>query len=137
MRFANQLRKCIEGSRRRLIITQPPRSLKSITTSVAFVAWALGNNPSLKFVCVSYSSELATHFHRQFRQVVSRGWYRLLFPNMRLRRDTDSECVTTRNGGRLAVSVGGTVTGRGADIIIIDDPLKGGRRTFGEGPGSR
>ena len=121
---ANQLRKCVEGNRRRLIITQPPRSLKSITTSVAFVAWALGNNPTLKFVCVSYSGDLAMHFHRQFRQVVSRGWYRLLFPNMRLWRDTDSECVTTRNGGRLAVSVGGTVTGRGADIIIIDDPLK-------------
>ena len=119
-----QLKKCVEGERRRLIVTQPPRSLKAITTSVAFVAWALGNDPTLKFVCVSYSGDLATHFHRQFRQIVSSPWYRALFPNMRLKRATDNECVTTRNGGRLAVSVGGTVTGRGADIIIIDDPLK-------------
>ncbi len=119
-----QLNKCLEGKKRRLIISQPPRSLKSITVSVAFVAWALGHDPSLNFLCVSYSSELATHFHRQFRQVVKSPWYRALFPNMRLMRESDLECVTTKNGGRIALSIGGTVTGRGADIIIIDDPMK-------------
>ena len=119
-----QLSECLAGRNRRLIVTQPPRSLKSVTVSVAFVAWALGHDPSLKFACVSYASELAMLFHRQFRQIVKSTWYRAVFPEMRLKRDTDLECVTMSNGGRITLSVGGSVTGRGADIIIIDDPLK-------------
>ena len=73
---------------RRLIITQPPRSLKSICASVAFVAWALGRNPKLRFICVSYSDALAAALARQFRQVVNSGWYRALFPGTRLSKDT-------------------------------------------------
>ena len=115
--ITHQLNKCLNGKKRRLIISQPPRSLKSITVSVAFVAWALGHDPSLNFLCVSYSSELATYFHRQFRQVVSSPWYRALFPNMRLTRETDLECVTTKNGGRIALSIGGTHNIRAARII--------------------
>ena len=109
---------------RRLIINQPPRSLKSICTSVAYVAWCLGRDPSLSFICVSYSNELAAAFQRQFRSVVTSAWYRRLFPQFRLIKETENECVTSLGGGRLAVSVGGTITGRGAEVIIIDDPLK-------------
>jgi predicted phage terminase large subunit-like protein len=112
------------GDTRRLIITQPPRSLKSICTSVAYVAWALGHDPSRQFACVSYSQELAATFTRQFRGVVTSDWYRALFPGMRLAKDTENECVTTGGGGRFAVAVGGSFTGRGADTIIVDDPLK-------------
>jgi predicted phage terminase large subunit-like protein len=112
------------GRNRRLIINQPPRSLKSICTSVAFVAWCLGHDPSLRFACVSYSHELGATFARQFRAVVTSGWYRALFPNMRLAKDTETECVTTKGGGRFVVPVGGSFTGRGADVIIIDDPMK-------------
>lgn len=112
------------GENRRLIITQPPRSLKSICTSVAFVAWSLGHDPSKRFACVSHSQELASTFARQFRIVVNSDWYRRVFPNVRWYKDTDTECVTTKGGGRFAVSTGGSFTGRGADIIIIDDPLK-------------
>ena len=122
--IAHELRRCFDRSCRRLIITQPPRSLKSICASVAFVAWALGHNPKLRFICVSYSDALARALARQFRQVVTSGWYRALFPGTRLGTDTGTECVTTAGGGRLATSIGGTLTGRGADIIIIDDPLK-------------
>jgi hypothetical protein len=111
------------GKNRRLIINQPPRSLKSISTSVAFVAWCLGHDPSLRFACVSYSHELAATFARQFRAVVPSDWYQALFPNMRLAKDTETECVTTRGGGRFVVPVGGSFTGR-ADVIIIDDPMK-------------
>jgi hypothetical protein len=114
------------GQSRRLIITQPPRSLKSICTSVAYVAWALGHDPSKRFACVSYSQELAGTFARQFRSVVMSDWYRFLFPLMRIDKNTETECVTTKGGGRFAVPVGGSFTGRGADIIIIDDPLKAG-----------
>jgi len=112
------------GSIRRLIITQPPRSLKSICTSVAFVAWCLGHDPTKRFACASYSLELAATFARQFRAVVTSDWYRDLFPAMRLAKDTEAECVTTNGGGRFAVAVGGSFTGRRADVIIIDDALK-------------
>jgi predicted phage terminase large subunit-like protein len=113
-----------QGKNRRLIITQPPRSLKSICTSVAFVAWSIGHDPSKRFACVSYSHELAASFARQFRAVITSEWYRALFPTVRLSKDTETECVTTKGGGRFAVPVGGSFTGRGADVIIIDDPMK-------------
>jgi predicted phage terminase large subunit-like protein len=112
------------GTNRRLIITQPPRSLKSICASVAFVAWWLGQDPTKRFACVSYSTELAATFARQFRTVVTSDWYLALFPAMRLAKDTETECVTTKGGGRFAVAVGGSLTGRGADVIVIDDALK-------------
>jgi hypothetical protein len=108
----------------RLLINQPPRSLKSICVSVAYVAWLLGHDPTLRVLVVSYSNELAAELHRQFRMVIDAPWYRALFPAMRQARDTGTELVTTAGGCRYATSVGGTLTGRGADLIIIDDPLK-------------
>ena len=122
--IAYELERLVRGDNTRLMITQPPRSLKSICSSVAFVAWALGHNPRLRFVCVSYSQELAAELSRQFRMVIEADWYRALFPNMRLKKDTGTHCVTTAGGGRTASSIGGSITGRGADIIIVDDPLK-------------
>src|SRR5262245_36465580 len=112
------------GQNRRLIITQPPRTLKSICTSVGFVAWSIGHDPSKRFACVSYSHELAALFSRQFRKVVMSDWYLATFPSVRLVKNTETECTATMGGGRFAVPVGGSFTGRGADIIIIDDPLK-------------
>jgi len=122
--ITHALMRCHARETRRLLITQPPRSLKSICTSVAFVAWALGHDPSLRFLCVSYSDSLANELARQFRMVVESPWYRRAFPRMKLRRETMAECITTLGGGRVAVSVGGSITGRGADFILIDDPLK-------------
>ncbi len=122
--IAHQLDLCRRGQTKRLLITQPPRSLKSICVSVAYVAWRLGHDPGRKFICVSYSNELAGSFARQFRTIVASQWYREVFPGVRLKRDTDFELITSRGGGRLATSVGGTLTGRGADEIIIDDPMK-------------
>ena len=122
--ITHALNRCRNGEDTRLIITQPPRSLKSICSSVAFVAWALGHDPRLRFICVSYSQDLALELARQFRLVVGSSWYKALFPDMRLKKDTDAQCVTTAGGGRIATSIGGTLTGRGADIIVIDDPLK-------------
>jgi len=122
--IAYELMQIHEGESRRLIMTQPPRSLKSICTSVAFVAWSLGHNPALRFACVSYSSELAGVLARQFRAVVTSEWYRELFPAMRIEKDTETEFQTSKRGGRVALSIGGTFTGRGADVIIVDDPMK-------------
>lgn len=121
---SHQLRLVLDGEIRRLIITQPPRSLKSICASVAFPAWVLGKYPSKRFACVSYSDKLAATFARQFRTVVTSDWYRSLFPAMRLAKDTETENETTEGGGRFVAPVGGSFTGRGAEFIIIDDPMK-------------
>ena len=119
-----ELVQCLSGANTRLVVAQPPRSLKSICTSVAFIAWALGHDPEKKFICVSYSQDLAVALARQFRSVVTSDWYRELFPRMRLEKVSNDEITTTKGGGRIATSIGGTLTGRGADIIVIDDPLK-------------
>ena len=122
--IAHELTRCHAGENRRLLITQPPRSLKSICSSVSFPAWALGHDPTQRFLCVSYSEGLASEFTRQFRMVTESEWYRRVFPGMRLKTETRTEAITTRGGGRVALSVGGSITGRGADFIVIDDPLK-------------
>jgi predicted phage terminase large subunit-like protein len=122
--IVHQLMRVHRGEVFRLLINQPPRSLKSICVSVAYVAWLLGHDPARRIIVVSYANELAAELHRQFRMVIDSDWYRSLFPAMRLARDTGFELVTTLGGGRYATSVGGTLTGRGADLIVIDDPLK-------------
>jgi predicted phage terminase large subunit-like protein len=118
------LRTVLAGDTKRLIVSMPPRSLKSITISVALVAWALGRNPSLRFLCVSYSAELAAALGRQFRAVVTSQWYRELFPEVHFIKVTETECETSTGGRRLALGVGGSITGRGGKIIIVDDPMK-------------
>ena len=122
--IVHQLMRVQAGEVFRLLINQPPRSLKSICVSVAYVAWLLGLNPTRRVIVVSYSNEFAAELHRQFRMVIDAPWYRALFPAMRPARDSGTELVTTAGGGRYATSVGGTLTGRGADLIIVDDPLK-------------
>jgi len=111
------------GRNRRLLINQPPRSLKSICVSVAYVAWLLGHDPSRRVIVASYSQDFAAELHRQFRMVVNSDWYQTLFPAARWSKETGLDLVTTMGGGRYATSVGGTLTGRGADLIIVDDPL--------------
>jgi predicted phage terminase large subunit-like protein len=122
--IAYQLTRVHEHEISRLLINQPPRSLKSICTSVAYVAWLLGHDPTKRIIVVSYSNELAAELHRQFRMVIDSEWYRSVFPAIHIAKDTGYELVTTKGGGRYATSVGGTLTGRGADLIVIDDPLK-------------
>ena len=111
------------GKNKRLIINIPPRSLKSIVTSVAFVAYVLGHNPGKRVIVVSYNSDLAKTLHNYCRLIMKSPWYRRFFPFTRIVKDTEIELVTTQNGGRLATSVEGTLTGVGGDIVIIDDPL--------------
>lgn len=113
------------GSKKRLVITEPPRHLKSITVAIAFVAWWLGHDPTKKFMIASYSQELARLHASQCRQIMESEWYKRLFPNTRLAaRCRTLDLVTTAGGARKAVSVGGSTTGFGADVIIIDDCMK-------------
>lgn len=124
--MAYQLQRCASGEIRRLIINLPPRYLKSHCTTVAFPAWLLGQDPSLRVIIVCYGRELVTVFSRNIRQIMTSDWYRAVFPRTRLSdlKNTEFEFHTTRGGCVLATSVSGTLTGRGGDVIIIDDPLK-------------
>lgn len=124
--IAFQLSRIESGDNRHLLVTMPPRNLKSITISVAWVAWMLGRDPRSNFVCVSYSNDLSAKLGRDCLTLMQTGWYRELFPGTILspRRTASSDFETTMGGGRLATSITGTLTGRGGDIVIIDDPIK-------------
>jgi predicted phage terminase large subunit-like protein len=113
------------GKIQRLIINLPPRHLKSILASVAFPAWCLGHDPSAQILCVSYAEALSNKLARDCRSIMMSPWYRRIFPTrLAAHRHAVQEFLTTREGYRLATSNGGVLTGRGADIILIDDPLK-------------
>lgn len=124
--IAWRLEQVRRGKIRRLIINMPPRSLKSIAASVAFPAFVLGRDPTKRVICVSYSGDLAKKHANDFRAVLETPWYHSTFPDTRIGayKNTETEIELTRRGFRLATSVGGTLTGRGGDIIVIDDPLK-------------
>lgn len=123
--IADRLEACRRGGIRRLIINVPPRSLKSLLTSVALPAFWLGHDPSAQILCASYGQDLADKLSADCRQVMASEWYQALFPTrLSKTRNAVNEFNTTANGSRMATSVGGVVTGRGADLIILDDPLK-------------
>ena len=124
--MAHKVSQVASGELKRLIIAVPPRHLKSIIASVALPAWYLGHNPSERVVCVSYSAELAKTHANDFRRVVTDPTYQAVFPKMVVARETDSEIHTTLRGRRYATSIQGTLTGRGGNLFIIDDPLKPG-----------
>jgi predicted phage terminase large subunit-like protein len=113
-------------SDKRLVLNQPPRTLKTHIASVCLPAWVLGRNPSARVICASYSESLANKFSRDCRTLMESPFYKSVFPQTRLnpRKSTESEFETTRRGYRLATSVGGTLTGRGGDLLIVDDPVK-------------
>ena len=121
-----QLTRVANGECRRLLITVPPRHLKSITTAVAFVAWLLGRDPGMRIMVASYGDELAVKHGEHCRTVMTSQWYRRLFPKTVLTKLVASELLTSANGGRKAVSLGGAVTGFGADLLILDDMMKAG-----------
>jgi len=122
--IAHALTKVAHGETTRLLITVPPRYLKTICGSVAFPAWMLGNDPTLRFLVASYSAELSNKLTRDFRAVVETPWYRQCFPEFRVKRATEVEVETSQRGFRRSVSLGGSVTGMGGDILIIDDLMK-------------
>lgn len=124
--LAYQLMRVARGEIRRLLITLPPRSLKSLSASIAFPAWLLGRDPTRRIVAVSYASDLATAHANSFRNLVSAPWYRALFPGTRIdpAKDTETETRMTAGGYRLTTTIGGSLTGRGGSVFIIDDPMK-------------
>ena len=113
------------GTCKRLIINVPPRHLKSHSASVAFPAWFLGHFPDKQVACVSYAQDFSETLARHSRTLMNSPFYQALFET-RISRSKDSvaDFETTRGGGRFSTSVTGGFTGRGGDIIVIDDPLK-------------
>jgi len=110
----------------RLMLFMPPRHGKSTLASIAFPAWHLGRNPEHEFISCSYSGSLAMSFSRKVRQVLREPSYRKVFEDTRLDKDSQSveSWQTTQGGGYVAAGVGGGITGKGAHILLIDDPIK-------------
>src|SRR6266446_5066748 len=115
--IAHKLEECRRGKIKRLIINVPPRSLKSHCASVAFPAWLLGHDPSAQIICASYAQDLANKHAIDCRSLLNTDWYQRSFPTrLSPQRQAVQEFMTTRKGFRLATSVGGVLTGRGADF---------------------
>jgi predicted phage terminase large subunit-like protein len=123
--IAAALEACRRGETTRVIINVPPRSLKSLCANT-FVAFLLGQDPSAQVICASYNQDLANRHALDSRTILMSRFYQDLFPRTRLSpyRQSVHDFMTTQQGCRLSTSVGGVLTGRGADYIIIDDPLK-------------
>jgi hypothetical protein len=122
--IAAKLQAVVRGEIKRLIINLPPRGLKSHCVSIALPAWYLGHNPAGQIICASYGQDLADKFARDCRTIMMSDWYQPIFPTRLASRQAVSDFMTTQGGVRMSTSVGGVLTGRGADLIIIDDPLK-------------
>jgi hypothetical protein len=122
--ICHELSQVIDGRTRRLIVTVPPCSLQSICASVCLPAFILGHDPTRRIICVSYSEGLARKHANDCRALMRSGLYRGVFPATTISpaKDTETEVMTTARGSRLATSVGGTLTGRGGSLVIIDDP---------------
>ncbi|WP_300394114.1 phage terminase large subunit [Henriciella sp.] len=119
-----ELESVTAGQTRRLAINMPPRALKSLSISVAWVAFILGHRPETETMVVSYGEDIAGQLARDAKTLMESDFYRRLFPNTRLRSSKTFDLTTTRGGGRYTTTNGGVITGRGADLIILDDPQK-------------
>ena len=119
------LEACRKRELKRLIINMPPRALKSVCVSVAWPAFLLGRNPAERIMVASYAQGLSLKHALDSRLLIQSPWYRRLFPETRIASDANEKhkFITTQRGYRLATSVGGTVTGEGGNVLIVDDLL--------------
>ena len=122
--MAKKFEEIATGKIKRLIINMPPRHTKSEFASFMLPAWFLGKFPNKKIIQCSNTAELAVGFGRKVRNLVDSEAYARIFPNVSLRSDSKAagRWSTSGNGEYFAIGVGGTVTGKGADLLIIDDP---------------
>jgi len=122
--MAKKFEEIAAGKCKRLIVNMPPRHTKSEFASFLLPAWFLGKYPGKKIIQTSNTAELAVGFGRKVRNLVGSEQYARIFPNVSLRSDSKAagRWSTNSNGEYFAIGVGGTVTGKGADLLIIDDP---------------
>lgn len=123
--LAHRLEKAAKGELDRLATAIAPRFGKSLLLSLYFPAWFMGNYPEQKLIISSHTADLAVDFGRKVRNLIDTAEYKQIFPNMSLSADSKSagRWNTNANGEFFAVGVGGAVAGRGADLLIIDDPF--------------
>ncbi len=134
--ICEHLQAVVRGDINRLNINIPPRYMKSVIGSIAFPMWTLGNDPSKKVICLSYSAELAGKFHNKSRTIARADWYQKYFPDCKvvgksstfktndvIGSESQKRLDLTKGGSRYCTSIGGTLTGEGADFIVIDDSL--------------
>lgn len=124
VRMARAFERVARGECKRLIINMPPRHTKSEFASYLLPAWFLGNFPAKKVIQTSHTAELAVGFGRKVRNLVDSDTYKAIFPELALQSDSKAagRWNTSKGGDYFAIGVGGAVTGKGADILIIDDP---------------
>ena len=125
--IADALRRVARGECKRLMIFMPPRHGKSMLTSEYFPAWYLGRNPEHHVIAATYAQGLADDFGRKVRNVMASEVYRSVFPAAKLSDDSQAShrLHTVKGGAYFAVGAGGPITGRGAHLLLIDDPIKG------------
>ena len=122
--MADAFERVAKGDLKRLIINMPPRHTKSEFASYLLPAWFLGKYPDKKIIQTAHTAELAVGFGRKVRNLVNSPDYKAIFPNVSLQSDSKAagRWNTSQGGDYFAIGVGGAVTGKGADLLIIDDP---------------
>jgi predicted phage terminase large subunit-like protein len=126
-RLANALERVARGELKRLIVTMPPRHGKSMLCSEFFPAWLFGSHPDNQVIHCSYSQELVDSFGRKIRNQLKDELYGAVFPNTSLSDDSQAQDkfnIAGHQGAYIAVGVGGSATGKGAHVLLIDDPIK-------------
>jgi predicted phage terminase large subunit-like protein len=123
-KMADAFERVANGTCKRLIINMPPRHTKSEFASYLLPAWFLGKYPHKKIIQCSHTAELAVGFGRKVRNLVDTEVYHELFPDLNLSADSKAagRWNTSKGGDYFAIGIGGAVTGKGADVLIIDDP---------------
>ena len=122
--FAKKLEAVAQGKIKRLIVNMPPRHTKSEFASVYFPSWIMGLRPDMKIMQTTHTAELSARFGRKVRNLMDTNEYKQIFENVSLSADSKSagRWETNHGGEYFAAGVGGAITGRGADLLIIDDP---------------
>jgi hypothetical protein len=122
--IAEKLELIAQGKLKRLIVNMPPRHSKSEFASYLMPSWFLGRNPKLKIIQATMNTELAVRFGRKVRDLIADPIYAEIFPNTDLKQDSQAagRWETSAGGEYFAAGVGAAMTGRGADLLIIDDP---------------
>jgi hypothetical protein len=122
--IANEFTKIANKELKRLIVNMPPRHTKSEFASYLFPAWMIGRFPKMKIMQVSHNAELSSRFGSKVRNLMESPEYKQIFGDVRLREDSKAKgrWETNHGGEYFAAGVGGSITGRGADLLIIDDP---------------
>ena len=113
-----------DGKIKRLIVNMPPRHTKSEFASFLFPSWLVGNNPQLKIIQTTHNTELAVRFGRKMKNLIDSQVYQQVFDEVAISADSKAagRWETNKGGEYFAAGVGSSITGRGADLLIIDDP---------------